>query len=274
MKINLSNFNSSATTAKLYDISIIQKEIGGGTTGIEQLKCIEKFPDAKSLIVSGLNQESFEYLIKHFGRQFEAITFWKNKLVSDLSPLGDLDNLKYVHYFFNQRAEKLWDMKNNESLAGLAIYDFSRLHSIDEIASAPNLEYFSIGNRVWSKMEIESLKPLIHSSVTHFEWCGNKVRDNDFMCLAQSRIKELDMNIGRFKMDELARLIAAIPGLKGTITTPYWKGSVTEHGVTRTWYYLCKGKKSLEKGKDDEKLEKYLADFERLVEKYKVKEPE
>ena len=270
MKVNLSNFDSHHLDT--YDISIIQNDVGGGTTGIEEIKRIEDFPEAKSLAISGLNQESFEYLIERFGNQFEAISFWKNKLVGDLSLLSSLGNLKYVHYFHNQRAEKLWDMKNNESLTGLAIYDFTRLHSIEEVAAAPNLEYFSIGNLVWSKMEIESLKPLIHSSVSHFEWCGNKVRDNDFMCLAQSRIKELDMNFARFKMDELARLIASIPDLKGTITKPYREGSVSEHGVRRTWYFLCKGKRSLEKGKDDEKLEKYLAEFNALVEKYRAEQ--
>ena len=90
MKVNLSNFETADRT--LFDVSIIQNEIGGGTTEKERLERIEEFPDAKSLIVSGLNQESFEYLIKRFGNQFEAISFWKNKLISDLSPLSDLSN--------------------------------------------------------------------------------------------------------------------------------------------------------------------------------------
>lgn len=111
-------------------------------------------------------------------------------------------------------------MKHNESLTGLAIYDFSRLHSIERVVTAPNLGYFSIGNRVWSKMDIESLKPLIYSNISHFAWWGNKVLDNDYMCLVESHITELDMDIAQFKTDELARLIASIPDLKGTVTNP------------------------------------------------------
>ena len=267
MEVNLSNFETS--NFDLFDISIVQKEVGGGTTKKGQLACIEEHSDAKSLIVSGLNQESFEYLIKRFGNQFEAISFWKNKLISDLSPLSNLSNIKYVHFFFNQRAVNLWDMKHNKNLTGVAIYDFSRLHSIEEITTAPKLEYFSIGNKVWSKMEIESLKPLIHSNVSHFAWWGNKVLDNDYLCLARSHITELDMNIGRFKTDELAKLIASIPNLKGSITKPYTEGSVTEQGKRTTYYFLCKGKKHLIKGKDDDKLEKYLIDFNNLLEKYR-----
>lgn len=267
-QVNLSNFESS--NRSLFDLYIVQNEIGGGVTTIEELERIGEYPDAKSLIISGLNQETFEYLIEHFGNQFEAISFWKNKMVCDLSPLGDLRNLKYVHYFFNQRAEKLWNMKRNEGLTGLAIYDFSRLHSIEAVTDAPNLKYFSIGNKVWSKMDIESLKPLVHSNIEHFAWSGNKILDNDYLCIAQSQIRELDMSIARFKMDELARLVASIPDLKGTITKPYTEGSVTEYGTRTTWYFLCKGKRKLIKGKDEAKLEKYLTEYYDLVAKYRA----
>ena len=95
----------------------------------------------------------------------------------------------------------------NENLRGLAIYDFSRLHSIEKIVTAPNIEYFSLGNRVWSKMDIESLKPLIHSNITHFRWWGNRILDNGFSYLAQSKIKELDVIIERFSVEELASRI-------------------------------------------------------------------
>ena len=121
MKINLSNFETSDTS--LFDFSIVQRDVGGGKTGKEEIDRLVEHPAAKSLIISGLNQECFEYLIQNYGGQFEAISFWKNKLISDLSPLEDLINIKYIHYFFNQRAENLWNMKNNKELKGLAIYD-------------------------------------------------------------------------------------------------------------------------------------------------------
>ncbi len=269
MKINLSNFENHRDN--LFDIRIVQKDVGGGTTSIEEIDIIQEYPNAKSLIISGLNQESFEYLIQNYGNQFKAISFWKNKLVTDLSPLGNLKGLEYLHYFFNQRVTDLWDMRKNENLRGLAIYDFSRLHSIEKIVTAPNIEYFSLGNRVWAKMDIESLKPLIQSNVSHFAWWGNKVLDNDYLCLAQSKIRELDIPVGKFRMEELAELVASIPDLKGTVTEPYIESGIVKQDKKTTYYLLCKGKKTLVKGKDDEKLEKYLADFESLVEKYRMK---
>ena len=132
----------------MYDLSIVQDEVGGGTTDIGQIDVIREHPNAKSLIVSGLDQETFEYLIENYGKQ------------------------KYFHFFFNQWVTDLWDMRSNENLRGLAIYGFSRLHTIDRIETAPCLEYFSVGDRVCPRMEIESLKPLVHSSVSHFSWWG------------------------------------------------------------------------------------------------------
>lgn len=122
MKINLSNFETSDVS--LFDVSIVQRDVGGGKTEKEDIDCLEEYPTAKSLIISGLNQECFEYLIKHYGSQFEAISFWKNKSVSDLSPLEDLTNVKFIHFFFNQKATDLWNMERNEKLSGLSIYDF------------------------------------------------------------------------------------------------------------------------------------------------------
>ena len=268
MQVNIDNFEEGYVS--IYDISIAQREAGSRATSQEEIDRIGEHPEARSIFVSGLDQEGFEYLIERYGKQFEAISFWKNNLVSDLAPLGDLRGLKYLNYFFNQRAMDLWDMSRNVNLRGLAIYDFTRLHSIERIETAPCLEYFALGNRVWSKMEIDSLKPLIHSSVSHFAWWGNKVLDNDFDCLAQSNIKELDMNIGRFTLDQLARLNASIPGLTGRVTTPYSEGGVMDQNGRQSWYFLCKGKRRLEKGRDEAKLEKYLAEFHALIEKYRA----
>lgn len=270
MKINIDNFECHHD--ELHDLTIvpINNDVGGGEITKDEIDIIKEYPDAKSLKISGLNQETFEYLIDNYGTQFEAITFFKNKLVSDLSMLGTLSQLKYVYYFFNQRVTKLWDMSNNTNLIGLAIDDFSKLRTIDEVASAPNLKKFEIGNAIWSKTTIESIKPLMNSTITHFAWWGEKVEDNDFLCLADSKVCELDLNISRFKMEDLAKLVANIPNLRGKATKPYRESSIVDvDGTKTTYYFLCKGKKALIKGEDDAKLEKYLSDFEQIVAQYR-----
>ena len=255
-----------------YELSLVPEDndVGGGRITKEEIDNIREFPNAKSLKISGLNQENFEYLISRYGNQFEAIAFFKNKTISDLSILGSLNNIKYIYYFFNQKAADLWNMTNNKNLIGLGIYDFSKLHTIEMIPTAPTLQFFSIGNKVWGTAEIESLKPLTQSAVTHFAWWGKKILDNDFQCLAKSRVTELDLNICSFRMEELAHIVASIPGLCGKATTPYREFGIHENEKSTVYYNLCKGKRSLIKGKDESKLKEYLAEFDGLVEKYRA----
>ena len=269
MKITLENFESH--NDDIYDLVIIPEDndVGGGRITKEEIDVIQKHPQAKSLKISGLKQETFEYLILNYGNQFEAISFFKNKLVRDLSLLGSLSQLKYVYYFFNQKADRLWNMRKNESLVGLAIYDFCKLHHINEIATAPNLKRFAIGDEVWAGMKLESLKPLVNSSVTHFSWWDNIVEDKDFLCLANSKIKRLDLNVCKFRMEELAEIVAAIPDIHGAATKPYKENSIVDVDGNKTTYYLpCKGKRKLVAGKDEDKLKIYIEEFGELVRKY------
>ena len=84
-------------------------------------------------------------------------------------------------------------------------------------------------------MEIESLKPLLLSQITHFGFWGAKILDNDYLCLADSQIKKLDMSITHFKIDELARLVASIPDLTGEITKPYKESTIIKNGEKTTY---------------------------------------
>ena len=266
--VDIGNFTS--TSFEIFDINLVQKEVDGGIVSIDMIdEVIGNNPDAGSIVISGLKQDTFEYFINTYAGQFEAISFWKNKLVEDLSLLGKLKDVKFINYFFNQRAVSLWDMSGNTVLKGLGIYDFSRLHSIADIVTAPNLEFFGIGDQVWAGMEIDSLKPVANSNIKHFEWCGKTVSDNDYRCLSEGKIEILDINPTRFALDELTALLALFPDtLSGSITRPYVTASVgTKDKNDRTTYnYLCKNKKACIAGKDDKRFSNYLKDFERLLE--------
>ena len=265
--IDFNNFTTSSFEE--FDINLVQQEVGGGAVSIEQIdNSIGRCPDAKSIVISGLKQDSFEYFIQKYGKQFEAISFWKNKLVSDISVLETLETVKYINYFFNQRATSLWNMSKNSNLTGLRIFDFSKLHTINGIETAHNLEYFSIGDAVWGGMEIESLSPVAKSSITHFEWCGKKVLDNNYRCLSEGHIQELDINPTQFTMEELAELLSFFPkSLKGTITKPYVTTGIYHEDEYIKYHYLCKHKRTCIEGKDDARFEKYLKDFNDLLER-------
>ena len=132
--IDINNYTSH--TLENFDINLLQKEVDGGVITVDRIDEIAKYPEARSIIISGLGQDTFEYFISKYGNQFEAISFWKNKNVEDLSLLGSLKNIKYIHYFYNRKAADLWDMSGNTDLIGLSIYDFSKLHDISKIETS------------------------------------------------------------------------------------------------------------------------------------------
>lgn len=271
MKVNIDNYDWPSF--ELYDINLVQKEVGGGIISKEQIDCIRNFPNAESIIISGLKQDSFDYFVSNYGNQFRAISFWKNKLVNDLSALSVLNRIEFINYFFNQRATTLWNMSNNIKLKCLTISDFSRLHNIDIIKTAKNLECFCLFDRVYATSTIESLKPLTETNIARFTLGIKKVLDNDYKCLANSKIVELNISPCIFTMDELAELLSYYPDdLKGSITRPYVDGGAVEDKDGRKEYwFLCKGKKSCIKGKDDIRFHKYLKEFDELLAKYRKK---
>lgn len=267
MEININNFRD----AEAYDIDLRQEDISGGSITKEQIDIIKQYPEAKSVVISGLDQNAFEYFISTYGNQFNAIYFWKNKKVEDLSLLAELEHIEYISYFFNQKASKLWNMSKNHKLRAIQIEDFTNLHTVEGIESAPALELFSIGNAVWARMKIESFQPVALSKIIQFSWYGDKVNDSDFLCLANGRIKKLDISPQNFTMDELAKLLSAFPeNIEGTITIPYSVGRIIEaDGSEKTYYILCKGKRKCIKGKDDLRFQEYLEEFFALKEMYR-----
>ncbi len=267
--ITLDNFFNSSP--ELYDIYLLQEDVGGGEISYEDIDIIADYPNAKSIIISGLKQDTFDYFVKKYGNQFEAISFWKNKSVRDLSSLAELNRVKYINYYHNQMASGLWDMSNNRELVGLSIMDFTKMRSISQIETANSLLCFRLGNEVYDKMEIDSFKPLTKTNITHFTWLGKKLLDGDYKCLAHSKIKVLDINPTSFTMNELAELLSHFPeSLEGSITKPYVIGRVVYKDKMTVYYNLCKGKKKCVEGVDDDRLRKYLKEFDQLREEYRA----
>lgn len=270
MEIDLNNFEKSYTG--IYDLYIKPAifDVGGGHFSETEVDIIKDYPNARSVCITGCDQRVFEYFIRSYGKQFEAISFFKNKTINDLSLLGTLSGLKYLHFFFNQKVTSLWDMSNNINLTAISLDGFSKLKSLKNIETAPCLKYFDISSGGWGSgiKGLESLKPVVNSTIEHLG-VGVVVEDGDYMCLADSKVTTLDVVFGRFTMDELARMAAMKPDMKGSVSSPYTFGSVTEKGTTTEYIYLCKGKRRLVKGKDDEKFARYLSEFNSLVKKYK-----
>lgn len=269
-KINIEQLLIHQHNEKYYDINLMQKDVTGGKISKEQIDNIIKYPQAKSVIVSGLYQDTFEYFIDNYGKQFEVITFWKNKNVKDLSKLSQLSNVRMIVYFYNNKVTKLWDLSDNVNLQILELWNFKNLHSIEGIQKANKLEHFSIGAQAGGKMLIDTLKPLVNSNISYFG-CYTVVGDNNYNILSKTKLRQLDINIEAFTLDEQARFNSLFtPSLEGSVAKPYYKFGIKEiDGTCKEYYVLCKGNKTLMANKDEIKFKKYLNNYEKFLLFYK-----
>ncbi len=64
-------------------MSLVQKDVSGGRTSVDQIDELKKYPHISEIKISGLKQDTFEYFVKTYGKQFKVITLWKCPLISD-----------------------------------------------------------------------------------------------------------------------------------------------------------------------------------------------
>ena len=111
-------------------------------------------------------------------------------------------------------------MRRNTSLSGLCIQDLTQLSSIEGIQAAPALKEFIIGNAIWCKITLESLKPLAHSNIEKFMFCGKTVADNNYSFLADMpNLKQFDFPTNMLTTEQVAWIVANFPKLEGSALT-------------------------------------------------------
>lgn len=247
-------------------------DIGGGVISIEDIDKLRDYPEIDVVTISGLRQDTFEYFIKTYGHQLKAIRFFKNKFVEDLTLLGTLPQLEYVHFFFNQRITSLWDMSGNIALSGVCIEDFSRITSIKGIETAPSLKDFRIGNAVWSKMVLDSLMPLAHSSVENFAFMGKAIKDCDLSFLADMpHLKAFHFASNLYSTEQVAWIVANFPEVKGNSLMAKRDCELCDSDMNDVPGVIIVGKRKpalIVKG-NEKRINKYVNDFEALKEKYR-----
>lgn len=140
--------------------NLVQAEVGGGRLSSRDLTVLDEHPDAIALTASGLDQSTFEALVATYGRRFSGLHFWKCPRIVDLSPLEHLPHLTHVAFYWNQRADRLWDFTRTPKLRGLQFRDFTQLHDLRDLRAAISLQELRFGDAIWPKSRFESLEPI------------------------------------------------------------------------------------------------------------------
>lgn len=249
-------------------------DVAGAVRFTDDIDRIKDFPDAGSVSVFGLDQETFEYFIKNFGKQFRYIRFFRNKCVEDWSLLGTLPDLECVYWYVNQKISRLWDMSNNKALKAVVLDDFTKLHDISGIEKAPSLEWFGIGNAVWNAAEIDSLRPFVGTDIRRIDFFGKKIRDMDISFIPQlKKLEVFGFPTNLFTTEEVAWLKAKCPGLGGYSMKPYIEFETFNEETKKTDVpaVIITGKRKpwlIVEG-NEKKIEDFVRKFDLLVEKYR-----
>ena len=124
----------------------IYEEIG--SEDISALKDCALNKNAKRVILNGFGQEHFDYIAPYLKDKTEILFLFKCPRISDLSPLADFKELKCLYIYWNNKLEKLWDMKNNTKLEILSFISISKLSCVNALkdSTVKYISFDSTGN--------------------------------------------------------------------------------------------------------------------------------
>ena len=227
-----------------------------------------------SIVITGLKQDSFEHLIKKYGDEFTSISLFKCPLISDFTPIEGLKKIKSLSIFWNQRAVCLWDLSKNSQLTHIELDDFTRIHSLNDLATTTSLEIIKFGDKVWDSLVIDTLSPLKDiQTLKTLSFSAKKIEDKSLSAIAHiPNLVEVDFPINLFTTEQVAWLTARIGDkVKSSILKPTIASShpYESNGKVIDTYIIGKRKPSLDSNKDKVRIDKYIANFETIVDRFR-----
>lgn len=220
------------------------------------------------LEICGMNQESLEYFVLHHAKSYRFLSFFKCQLIQDFSPLEDLPNLEEVNVYWNIRADKLWNFSRNDSLRTISISDAKKLTlNPDLLKTSQVLENVLFSGSIFTNYPMESLDCFSDMPALKYLWLNN-IRLNDRSMNALKTLPSLerfDFDAGMLTTEEIAWIVAKYPQLSGKCLCAYNKEDALLNDVR-----VCGFRKpGLDLPQHQKRLDKYVAQFNELVEKYR-----
>ena len=240
-----------------------------GTTGWSPKKIDLEFSldvDKTKLELVGFTQEALEYFVANYGENYEYLYFNMANKIKDFSPLENLVNLKSVSIDWC-RAEKLWDMSKNKKLTNLWLNSAKKItENLADINSCQSLENIMISGNMDSPYTINSLSCFNNMKhLRRIDLNNIKIKDRDISFLDNlPSLEELHFDAGMLTTEEIAFICAKHPHLKGCSLGAYTT-DFTLNDVRICGYR----KPGLNLPAQQELFDKYVAQFNALVAKYK-----
>lgn len=230
---------------------------------------MSKGKNRKILEICGMEQKSFEYFIDKYGEEYEFLSFFKCQLISDFSPLEKLKHLQGVSIYWNIRNSTLWDMSQNPELEYLWLdctkkiaYNpiaLQKSKSLKQVTLIGDMDVsYPMQNLEWMR-EMDSLERVYFRNI--------KLENRDTSALdGAPSLRRFDFPAGMFTTEEIAYMCAKYPYIEGTSMKAY----NTEDAILNDVRVCGYRKPGLDLPKGQARLDKYIKEFEALVEKYKA----
>ena len=220
------------------------------------------------LEIFGMNQESLEHFILHYAKSYRYIHFFHCQLIKDFSPLEDLQKLESVHISWNIRTKDLWNFSKNTALRELSVSDAKQITRNPELlATSPTLENVSFYGSAFNNTPMDNLDVFGQMpNLKGLQLCRIRLNDKrlDFLKKA-NQLEQFHFDAGMLTTEEIAWIVANYPHLTGQSLCAY----NTEDAILNDVRVCGFRKPGLDLPQHQKRLNKYIADFDALVEKYR-----
>ena len=222
------------------------------------------------LEIHGMNQESLEHFVTHYGMEYEYLSLFHCQLISDLSPLADLPKLKGVDINWNIRTDRLWDMSRNSHLTYLGIMDCKKItQGLTLLQSGQSLEELSVCGSIFTPYPMDSLSSfggLPNLKHLHAMFIKPANRDTSFLETLPA-LETFDFEAGLFTTEQIAYLCVRYPNLGGRFMGPFGP----DHPGSKSFMRVSGHRKpTLEIPEQQAALDKHVAKFNALMEQYRA----
>ena len=220
------------------------------------------------LEICGMNQQSLEYFVQHYAKTYRYLSFFQCQLIQDFSPLEDLANLEEVSVYWNIRADKLWNFERNEVLRTISISDAKRMTlNPDLLKTSKVMENIFFSGSIFNNYSMEALDCFAGMPALKNLWLNNIRLNNKNMDVLKTlpALERFDFDAGMLTTEEIAWIVAKYPELTGKCLCAYNKEDALLNDVR-----VCGFRKpGLDLPQHQKRLDKYVAQFNALVEKYR-----
>lgn len=222
--------------------------------------------------ICGITQKGFEHFCTRYGQTYRCIKLFHCQNLSDLSPLGALENLEKVWIDWNIKAVSLWDMSNNLSLRSLGICSAKKMtYEPKLLQTAPALEEIGFSGSIFENYPMKSLDCFAGMPAVRRIYLGNIKLENKDVSFLETvpTLQAFDFDAGMFTVEEIARMVVQYPEVGGTHMRAYGPEYPGSKSYVRVSGYR---KPVLELPRQQKALDKHVAYFNELVEKYHQEE--